>query len=60
VTHEDQLKTTLLTKWGTYSYRKMSLGLINVGETFQQAMYINFRGMIGECVLVYLDDVNIL
>jgi hypothetical protein len=27
----DQLKTTFRTPWGTYAYRKMPFGLINVG-----------------------------
>jgi hypothetical protein len=59
VAHEDQLKTTFRTKWGTYSYRKIPFRLINVGATFQRAMDISFRGMLGECVVVYLDDVTI-
>jgi hypothetical protein len=59
VAHEDQLKTTFRTKWGTYAYRKMHFRLINVGETFQRAMDIAFRGLLGECVVVYLDDVTI-
>jgi hypothetical protein len=59
VSHDDQLKTSFWTKWGTYAYRKMSFGLINVGETFQREMDIAFRGLLGECVVVYLDDVTI-
>jgi hypothetical protein len=59
VAHEDQLKTTFRTKWGTYAYRKMPFRLINVGATFQRAMDIAFRGLLGECVVVYLDDVTI-
>jgi ribonuclease HI len=38
----DQLKTTFHTPWGTYAYRKMPFGLINVGATFQRAMDIAF------------------
>ena len=34
VSKEDHLKTTFLTKWGTYAYDKMPFGLINVGATF--------------------------
>ena len=34
VEKEDRLKKTFQTKWGTYAYDKMPLGLINVGETF--------------------------
>ena len=53
---EDHLKTTFLTKWGTYAYDKMPFELINVGATFQQAMDIAFRGIINKFVVVYLDD----
>jgi hypothetical protein len=35
----------------------MSFGLINARETFQRAMDIDFRGTIGDYVVVYLDDV---
>jgi hypothetical protein len=55
----DQLKTTFRTPWGTYAYRKMPFGLINVGATFQRAMDIAFRGLINQSVVVYLDDVTI-
>jgi hypothetical protein len=57
VSHDDQLKTTFRTKWGTYAYKKIPFGLINVGETFQREMDIAFRGLIEDCVVVYLDDV---
>jgi hypothetical protein len=59
VSHDDQLKTTFRTKWGTYAYRKIPFGLINVGATFQRAMDITFRGLIGKSIVVYLDDVTI-
>jgi ribonuclease HI len=55
----DQLKTTFRTPWGTYAYRKMPFGLINVGSTFQRAIDIAFRGLINHSVVVYLDDVTI-
>ena len=34
VAEEDRLKTTFRTKWGTFAYRRMPFGLINVGATF--------------------------
>jgi hypothetical protein len=55
----DQLKTTFRTPWGTYAYRKMPFGLINVGATFQREMDIFFRGLINQSVVVYLDDVTV-
>jgi hypothetical protein len=39
---EDRLKTTFRTKWGTFAYKRMPFGLINVGETFQRAMEVSF------------------
>ena len=59
VTEEDRLKTTFKTKWGTFAYRRMTFGLINAGTNFQRAMDIAFRRMIGQSVVVYLDDVTI-
>jgi hypothetical protein len=55
----DQLKTTFRTPWGTYAYRKMPFGLINVGATFQREMDIDFHGLINQSVVVYLDDVTV-
>jgi hypothetical protein len=37
----------------------MTFGLINAGVTFHRAMCIAFRGLLGECVVVYFDDVTI-
>jgi hypothetical protein len=59
VLEEYRLKTTLQTKWGTFTYKHMPFGLINVGETFQRAMDIAFRGLIKKCVVFYLDDVAV-
>ena len=59
VAEEDRLKTTFRTKWGTFAYRRMPFGLINAGATFQRAMDIAFRGLIGRSVVVYLDNVTI-
>ena len=33
---------------------------MNIGATFYRAMDIAFRGLSGQCVVVYLDDVTIL
>eukprot|EP00253_Pinus_taeda_P029494 PITA_29494 len=56
---DDQLKTTFITKWGTYAYQKMPFRLINAGATFQRAMDIAFKGLINKIVVVYLDDITV-
>jgi hypothetical protein len=43
VREQDQHKTTFTTKWGTFSYSKISFGQSNVGETFQRTMNITFK-----------------
>ena len=59
VVEEERLRTTFRTKWGTFAYRRMPFGLINAGATFQRDMDIDFRGLVGRSVVVYLDDVTI-
>jgi hypothetical protein len=59
VSHYAQLKIPFKSKWGSYAYRIIPFGLINDGENFQRDMEISFRGIIGRCVVVYLDDVTI-
>jgi hypothetical protein len=46
-------------KWGTYAYHRIPFGLINVGATFQREMDIDFKGLIGHSMVIYLDDVTI-
>jgi hypothetical protein len=58
VSEEDRLKTTFQTKWGTFAYKCMPSGLINAGVKFQREMDVAFQGLIGKCVVVYLDDVT--
>ena len=59
VAKPDLLKTTFRTKWGTFMFRPMPFGLINASATFQRAMDITFRGLIGKSVVVHLDDVTV-
>ena len=58
VAEQDMLKTMFWTKWGTFSYKIIPFGLINVGATFQREMDIAFRGLINHGVVFYLDDVT--
>ena len=59
VAEEDILKNTFKKRWGTFAYRRMPFGLINAGATFQRAMDIDFQGLIGRSMVVYLDDVTV-
>jgi hypothetical protein len=59
VAKPDQLKTTSQTKLGTFSYHIIPFGMINIGENFQWDMDISFKGLIGQRMVVYLDDVII-
>ena len=42
---EDMEKTSFIIEWGTYCYRVMSLGLKNVGATYQRAATTIFHDM---------------
>lgn len=46
-------------KWGTFSFMRMPFGPINVRATFQRVMDIESRGLIGQSMVVYLDDVAV-
>ncbi|XP_059076512.1 uncharacterized protein LOC131875838 [Cryptomeria japonica] len=56
VSEPDQHKTAFTTPLGTFAYRRMPFGLINAGATFQRAMDLAFRGIVGRYIVVYLDD----
>ena len=56
---DDQEKTTFTTPWGTFMYSKMSFGLMNVGETFQRAMDIDFIDEKFKFIVIYLDDITV-
>ena len=45
VAKNDRLKTTFKTKWSTFFYNIMLVGLIIIGATFQKSMDIDFRGL---------------
>lgn len=54
---EDQAKTAFTIPWGTFMYLKMPFGLMNVGETFQRAVDIDFEKEIHDFLVVYQDDI---
>jgi hypothetical protein len=55
----DSRKTTFTTCWGTYAYNKMCFGLINAGNTFQRVMENSFKGLLGNMIVFYFDDLTI-
>lgn len=46
------------TNWGISSFKSIHFGLVNVGDTFQRDMDISFHDLIGQRIVVYLDDVT--
>ncbi|GLJ23907.1 hypothetical protein SUGI_0454270 [Cryptomeria japonica] len=59
VNYEDRMKTTFTMKWGTYAYKRMPFGLINAGATFQRVMDMDFKELIGKCIIIYMNDLMI-
>jgi len=53
---EDMEKTTFVTLWGTFCYKVMSFGLMNVGATYQRVMVALFHDMMHREIEVYVDD----
>jgi hypothetical protein len=52
-------RSAFVTPYGHYEFLRMPFGLCNAPATFQRAMNELFEDLIGEGVLVYLDDINI-
>jgi hypothetical protein len=55
---ENREKTAFTTPWGTFMYSKIPFGLMNSGETFQQAMDIAFIREKDKFLFIYLDDIT--
>jgi hypothetical protein len=53
---EDKAKTTFITKFGTYQFEVILLGLSNALTTFQQLIDQVCSGLLWISVFVYLDD----
>jgi len=55
----DEWKTTFTTKYGTYEYLVMPLGLTKARAAFQRWINRTLQSYIDKCSIVYLDDVLI-
>ncbi|GKA79750.1 reverse transcriptase domain-containing protein [Tanacetum coccineum] len=53
---EDQEKTTFTCPYGTFAYKRMSIGLCNAPATFQLCMMAIFHELIKESIEVFMDD----
>ena len=60
IAEEDREKTAFITKYGLFQFVRMPFGLSNAPATFQRSMHVVLAGLIWECVIVYLDDINVL
>ena len=56
--HEDDVeKTAFRTRYGSFEYRVLPMGLSNAPGTFMQLMNDTFRDLLDRSVLVFLDDI---
>jgi hypothetical protein len=51
--------TGFVTKFGTYQYEMLPMGLVNSPATFQRLIDICFGSLINKCLVAYIDDLNI-
>lgn len=56
---DDRLKIIFTSKWGAFSYSRMSFDLINANATFQFIMDYAFHGLLGKSIIIYMDDLTI-
>ena len=52
-------KIAFVTKYGTYQYNRLPMDLCNSLATFQRLVDIIFSGLICDCMVAYVDDLNI-
>lgn len=56
---EDRQKTAFRTRFGSYEYTVLPMGLCNAPSTFMQLMNETFRDLLDKSVLSFLDDILI-
>ena len=57
---DSRKKTSFNTRFGSFQWTRLPMGLCTAGATFQRAMTLVLRGLEWEEVIVYLDDVIVL
>src|SRR6185312_14247219 len=56
--HPESKRFTAYTlKKGRYQYRTLPMGITNAAPTFQRNMELDFKGLLWNCCIVYIDDV---
>lgn len=51
--------TAFTTKYGTYHYNTLPMGLVNSPATFQRLIDLCFRPLMNQCLVAYIDDLNV-
>lgn len=51
--------TGFVTKFGTYQYEMLPMGLVNSPATFQRLIDLCFGPLLNKCLVAYIDDLNI-
>ena len=54
---EDCHKTAIRTRFGSFEWRVLCFGLTNAPAAFSRLLSSIFRKLIGECIVLYLDDI---
>ena len=60
VAEENRDKTEFVTKYGMFSFRRMSFGLCNAPATFSRSISLVLRGLSWKSAIAFLDDVAVL
>lgn len=56
---ESKELTAFTTKYGTYHYNMLPMGLVNSPATFQRLIDLCFRPLVNKCLAAYTDDLNV-
>ncbi|KAH0682220.1 hypothetical protein KY289_019972 [Solanum tuberosum] len=57
---EDQEKTTFSCPYGTFAFKRMTIGLCNALATFQRCMMSIFSDMVEDTIEIFMDDLSMV